>query len=252
MRSVLAIGLITFSLRAAQVETPEAASLYSYEQREIEGWNVFVRRELLDQDAPLTGSALELLRKQLVELVRVVPTNALRNLRRVPLYFSPESPAHKPTAEYHPDVNWLRANGRDPAMARAVEFTNVRQFEAETDRMPNFVLHELAHAYHDRVLPGGFGNPELIAAYERAKAGGKYERVERWFGNDRPNTFERAYAMTDVMEYFAETTEAFFGRNDFFPYTREEFETHDPEMFALLGKLWGVTEKANAPNSLAR
>lgn len=46
--------------------------------------------------------------------------------------------------------------------------------------------------------------------------------------------------MTDPMEYFAETTEAFFSRNDFFPFTREELQSHDPAMFALLSKLWGV------------
>jgi dipeptidyl-peptidase-4 len=42
------------------------------------------------------------------------------------------------------------------------------------------------------------------------------------------------------MEYFAETTEAYFTRNDFFPFTRAELERHDPEMFTLLGTLWGV------------
>ena len=61
-------------------------------------------------------------------------------------------------------------------------------------------------------------------------------------GDGKPNTVERAYAMTDPMEYFAETTEAFFSRNDFFPFTRDELKKLDPEMFALLGKLWGVTE----------
>lgn len=48
--------------------------------------------------------------------------------------------------------------------------------------------------------------------------------------------------MTDPMEYFAETTEAFFSRNDFFPFTRDELHSHDPKMFALLKKLWGVLE----------
>jgi Mlc titration factor MtfA (ptsG expression regulator) len=51
---------------------------------------------------------------------------------------------------------------------------------------------------------------------------------------------DRAYAMTDPMEYFAECTEGFFVRNDFFPYTREELEKHDPEMAALVRKLWGA------------
>jgi len=40
------------------------------------------------------------------------------------------------------------------------------------------------------------------------------------------------------MEYFAETTEAFFSRNDFFPFTREELHQHDPEMETLLERVW--------------
>jgi Mlc titration factor MtfA (ptsG expression regulator) len=121
-----------------------------------------------------------------------------------------------------------------------VEFTNVKRFEAETRRMPNFTLHELAHAYHDRFLPDGFDNPEIKAAFERAKASSSYEKVERWHGDGRPNTIERAYAMTNPMEYFSESTEAFFSRNDFFPFTREELKRHDPVMYDLLAKFWGV------------
>ena len=34
--------------------------------------------------------------------------------------------------------------------------------------------------------------------------------------------------MTNPKEYFAETTEAFFTRNDFFPFTREELEAARP------------------------
>ena len=76
----------------------------------------------------------------------------------------------------------------------------------------------------------------------RAKASKSYDKVERWFGNGRPNTSEKAYAMASPMEYFAETTEAFFSRNDFFPFTRVELKNHDPEMEQLLGKLWGATK----------
>ncbi|MFM7555866.1 MAG: hypothetical protein ACKPAH_11315 [Verrucomicrobiota bacterium] len=41
------------------------------------------------------------------------------------------------------------------------------------------------------------------------------------------------------MEYFAESTEAFFSRNDFFPFNRSELQQHDPAMDALLVRLWG-------------
>ena len=204
----------------------------------IEGWRVLVDERLLTEDKAATEKALELLRVQLQEIIRVVPAPAVVKLREVPLWFSPAYPGVKPTAEYHPGAGWLRDNGRDPAMAKGVEITDVRDFEAETKRMPNFILHELAHGYHDRVLPGGFGNAQIKAAYDRAKASGSYDKVERWFGNGRPNTRERAYAMTNPMEYFAESTEAFFSRNDFYPFTRDELKQHDPEMFELLGRLW--------------
>jgi hypothetical protein len=187
-----------------------------------------------------TETALELFQKQLNEIVRVVPAGAVASLRQVPLWFSPEYAGIKPRAEYHPDASWLREHGRNPAMAKGVEFTNVREFAKEMNRMPNFVLHELAHAYHDRVLADGFNNREIKAAYERIKANHKYDRVERWWGNGRPNTFEGAYALSSPQEYFAESTEAFFGRNDFFPFTRDELKQHDPEMYALLERLWDL------------
>jgi hypothetical protein len=121
-------------------------------------------------------------------------------------------------------------------MAKGVEFTNVAIFERECVRMPYFALHELAHAYHDQVL--GFRHAGVKAVYDHAKASGAYDSVERWNGADRPITHERAYAMTNEREYFAETTEAYFGRNDFYPFDREELKKCDPEMFNLLRRLW--------------
>jgi glucose/arabinose dehydrogenase len=204
----------------------------------VEGWTVLVDERLLAGQPAATQKALELLRGQLKEIVGVVPAPAVAKLQEVTLWFSPEYPGVQPRAEYHPGAGWLRDHGRDPAMVKSVEFTDVRIFEAESRRMPNFTLHELAHAYHDRVLTDGFENAEIKAAFERAQASQSYDKVERWFGNGRSNTFERAYAMTNPQEYFAESTEAYFSRNDFFPFTRDELKRHDPEMAQLLGRLW--------------
>ena len=231
-----------FSAAVALALTGLNSAAASFQTNSIEGWRVLVNERLLADDKAATEKALKLLRGQLLEIVRVVPAPAVAKLRKVTLWFSPEYPAAKPRAEYHPGADWLRDNGRDPAMVKGVEFTDVRNFEVETKRMPNFTLHELAHAYHDRVLSRGFDNAEIKAAYERAKASKSYDKVERWFGNGRPNTRERAYAMTNPMEYFAESTEAFFSRNDFFPFTRDELKQHDPEMEKLLSKFWGVTK----------
>ena len=240
--SLVCLLLSALLVCGAASNLPDGKAMTSHQTNSIEGWTVLVNERLLADDKVATAKALDLLRVQLQEIVRVVPAPAVEKLRQVTLWFSPEYPGVKPKAEYHPGAGWLRDHSRDPAMVKGIEFTDVRNFEAETRRMPNFTLHELAHAYHDRVLERGFGNAEIKAAYERAKATKTYDKVERWFGNGRPNTFERAYAMTDPMEYFAETTEAFFSRNDFFPFNRAELQQHDPEMEQLLGKLWGVTK----------
>jgi hypothetical protein len=201
---------------------------------------VNVSNRLLDGEAAPTSKALELLQKQLEDIVRVVPRAAVTELQKVPLWISPEYPNTAPRAEYHPDAEWLRSHGRDPVMARGVEFTNVKIFEAETRRMPCFALHELAHAYHDRVL--GFGEHRILLTYDKAKACGKYENVDRRDSEGRV-TKDRAYAMTNHKEYFAECTEAFYGTNDFFPFTKEELKQHDPDMFALLETLWNPPAK---------
>ena len=214
--------------------------LPSYGIREILGWRVLINQALLSSNKEGTEEAINLLKQQLEEVVLKVPASAVREIRKTPLYFSPEYPGRKPTAEFHPDAGWLRANNRDAAMARAIEFSNIRQFKAEMNRMPNFVLHELAHAYHFSVLAEGYSNSDVKAAFQKAKISGKYDRVERWHGNNKPNTFERAYAINNPMEYFAEASEAFFSRNDYYPFTRNELELHDPEMYALLKVLWGV------------
>jgi hypothetical protein len=207
-----------------------------YETRVVEGWTVHIRRGLLETRKESVGRLIELLDGQLKNIAAVVPERAVVELRKVPLWVSPEYPGVPPTAEYHPDAGWLRGHGRDPAMAKGVEITDVRSFERETQRMPMVVLHELAHAYHDRVL--GFDQPDVIACYRAAKANKSYDAVRRYNGPGRPETVERAYAMTNAKEYFAECSEAYFGRNDFFPFTRDELRRHDPEMFKALERLW--------------
>jgi hypothetical protein len=238
---MLWICLLFLSMRpvahGAEPTNPVREKL-AYETRTIRGWTVHVRRELFAEQKPAVERALEIVEKQLEKIVEVVPAGAVEHLRQVNLWISPEYPGVQPKAEYHPDAGWLREHGRNPAMAKGVEFTNIRILEREVKRMPVLVLHELSHAYHDQVF--GFDNAEIKAAYERAKASKTYEKVERWHGDGRPNTFEHAYAMTDPAEYFAETSEAFFGRNDFFPFTREELKKEDPEMVKLLGRLWGA------------
>lgn len=223
-------------LAANPTTTPVGEKSAPVPVKDIQGWQVHLSPKLTAHHPRETARALELLEKQLVEIRDNLSPSVVARLRKVPLWFMPSYPGTGPRAEYHPSAQWLRDNGRDPAMARAVEFTNILQFEEELDRMPNFALHELAHAYHDQVL--GFDHPGILAAFERIKAAGLYENVELRPGKDRPRLLRRSYALTNHKEFFAECSEAFWSRNDFYPYDRKELEKYDPETARLMAEWW--------------
>jgi hypothetical protein len=53
--------------------------------------------------------------------------------------------------------------------------------------------------------------------------------------------------MNNADEYFAESSEAFFGTNDFYPFVRAELIEHDPQMADALRKAWHVAAPTSRP-----
>ena len=94
------------------------------------------------------------------------------------------------------------------------------------------ILHELAHGFHDQYL--SFNNKGIIEAYKKAMAAGIYEKVLLYNGKQ-----VRHYGASDHKEYFAEGTESFFYRNDFYPFVGAELQEHDPTLYNLLVEIWG-------------
>ncbi|MCA9063261.1 MAG: hypothetical protein KDA96_09385 [Planctomycetaceae bacterium] len=204
-----------------------------YVNRSIQGWPVRISEALLRENPDQTANAIRLLEDQMQIAMDALPAEPLRELRNVPIWLSPAYPNTGPHGEYHPGAGWLQSEGRRPELVRCVELTNTSIMEAEIRRMPVMLLHELAHAYHHQVLD--FDNPRVIALYDQAVAAGIYESVQR---GQRGK--EKAYAITNPREYFAECSEALFGTNDFYPFNRRELQEHDPRMHALLFELWKV------------
>lgn len=229
------IGLLGVGLASEAAEAPRYDPTDRYEVRQIEGWTVRVNQELLAQPA-LCAQTLRVLEWQLFQISRVVPSNALARLRAIPVWVERAHPRHRCMC-YHPSAQWLREHDMNPEKAGSIEIANATNFLAWTLQQPWMVLHELAHGYHHQVLK--HGHPELRAAYQRAVQSGTYQKVLHWDGRQ-----VRHYALTNDEEYFAEGTEAFFGVNDFYPFVRAELQQHDPTLFELLSRLWGLTPSA--------
>jgi hypothetical protein len=222
--------LFALALCLASPPPPAFEPTSSYAVQQVEGWKVYVHKRLLEEEKELGRQTLELLRTKLYDVTRMVPKGALAKLRQVPIWV--EINPKVACACYHPSRGWLQGHGFNPDKAKSVEIGGPRNFLSWTRHQPNMVLHELAHAYHHQVL--GYGHPGIKAAFKRAVDSKSYESVLLFNGRK-----VRHYALTSDQEYFAETSEAYFGTNDFYPFVRAELEAHDPEMFKLLGKLWG-------------
>ena len=202
-----------------------------YEVRQIEGWKVYVQKEI---DPRTCKDALRLLEVKLYDITRAVPPKALASLRAVPIWMGVKDVnGRHPCACYHPDRQWLIDNHYNPDMAGAVEIANAETFLKWSHGQPQMVLHELAHGYHHQVLT--HQNAKVRAAYRHAVESKKYDAILRSNGRR-----ERAYAMNNEQEYFAELTEAYFGENDFFPFVRIELKEHDPEGCKMVQEAWGA------------
>ncbi|GIV21794.1 MAG: hypothetical protein KatS3mg023_3545 [Armatimonadota bacterium] len=206
--------------------------LSAYAQRRIMDFTVLIHRQVLAHSTEM-AEALQELEKQIRQIIRAVPPEPLRELRRVRIWLEWENNP-RGAAEYHPSAEWLREHGYNPEKAGNVEINNARNFvQWSRGEQPWMLLHELAHAYHHQVL--GYENRMVLIAYRHAMQRGLYEQVEYIRGGK-----QKAYATTNVQEYFAELSEAYFGKNDFYPFTREELARHDPVGYKMIERAWQV------------
>jgi hypothetical protein len=203
----------------------------AYQEQSIHGFTVLLSPQVLAQARAAAEVRAELAR-QFGEAVKVVPPFAVSALRKVRVWVEWSKRPHA-GAEFHVSRTWLEQNGYNPAKAGGIEISNSLNFlNWSRAEQPCMVLHELAHAYHFLVL--GERHPEIAAAYRQAVERKSYESVDFFGGGKR-----RAYALVDEKEYFAELSEAYFGRNDYYPFTRADLRRHDPVGHELMQRLWG-------------
>lgn len=218
-----------------KVAKPEAPPTVRFDPvlREMEGWKVHIEPALIDGEHRAEGAqALTMLANHLQRIKILVPAEPLKKLQTLEIWIEHSHPLLK-AMQYHPSRGWLVANKHDPRLTRKVHIPQARELFSRSQMLkhPAVVLHELAHAYHDQIL--SFDHPEVIAAYEKVKAAGTYENVLLYTGKK-----VKHYGLTNHKEYFAEGTEAFFYRNDFYPFVRAELKEHDPTLHDVLEKIW--------------
>ena len=232
LRCLLLIGIV-----AQGISAEEAKTFFDPVEMKLEGWTIAIDPQLTSGEHKPTGDrALKALANHLQRITYIVPEDRLAKLQELKIWLEFEHPELK-SMQYHPDRGWLLAHKHDPRLVKHVHIPQAHHlFKAHTwAKHPYVILHELAHAYHDQVL--SFDNPQVIKVFDAAKEQGIYEEVLLYTGKK-----VRHYGLSNHKEYFAESTEAYFGVNDFYPFVRAELKEHDPAMFELLERLWGRIE----------
>jgi hypothetical protein len=235
MRSLVPLLVLAAPLAAAEPAPKQVPPKpTSHTTKTIEGWTVHVDDRLLaGPDAELGKRAIGALEWELRAITYALSDAKLERLRKVPIWLDRTCGTLTP-AQYHPSEDWVIENGYDRAITKCVHIPDAAYYATPRHlrEQPWALMHELAHAYHDQVL--GFDEPEVKAAWKAFVASRKYKSVPHMNGNDRPH-----YGLTNQKEFFAEMTEAYVGRNDFYPFNGVELKRAEPEISALMAKIWG-------------
>lgn len=226
---ILCLGSCSSSSALQRQSSEAPLERTQYSTINVQGWTVLVAPGYADVPG-MQMSVLALLEDHLYRINRVIPSPALEQLKAVEIWLEVDMHETKCMC-YHVSEDWLSGNGYNPDKAGTVEIGNAQAFLDWTHGQPWMVLHELAHAYHDQVL--GFDNGRVNAAFRSKVEDGDYVGVLHISGEPR-----RHYALTNDHEYFAETTEAYFGTNDFHPFVRSELEQVDPAGVELMKQVW--------------
>lgn len=226
------------------------ATIPGYTTRSIQGQTIHIENTALEaENAATTQELLDLLDKKLagIHALEMLP-EAKTVIKQVPIFID-WNLKKDGGATYHPSAVWLSQNGYIVEKEKSVNILNVKNFILYlTGQQPDAMLHELSHAYHHQHV--GYYHERLIKAYENAMESGRYALVAHVTAQQL-----KAYACTNVQEYFAEISEAFFGKNDFYPFNINDLEQHDPDAYVLLHELWQgkkvIARTKKTPDTLA-
>jgi len=210
----------------ADSETPNSEARVT---RTIEGWTISIDPQLTRGDGE---EALEMLANHLQRIAILIPQPALEKMRDIVIWIDQDHPRLN-GMQYHPSKQWLVANDHNPELAKKVHICRADQLLSREQLLkhPAVILHELAHGYHDQFL--SFDNEKIIDAFEAAKESGTYENVLLYTGQ-----IVSHYGLNNHKEYFAEGVEAYFYRNDFYPFVRAELHEFDPQLESVIEELF--------------
>jgi hypothetical protein len=183
------------------------------------GWKIKINSKFYEGDTSILRKSFKLFGEELTAINDILPKRALDKLYGVVFWLEDESKLSGHTGMY---------------IGRGGIVVSVTQYYAfKTSDNEWVIMHELAHAYHDRVI--GFDDEKIIRTYKLIKQAGLYKDVQH-----RLSSYAHGYALKNAHEYFAEISTCYFGINNYYPHDRADLRHYDPIGYALVEEMWHV------------
>jgi len=206
----------------------------TYSTTTVCGWTVKYQPGVWQFCPPLK----DLLTEDLEEVADLVPSDILSCMRSTIIYINktfryPGEDKNILGACVHWSAVWLEENSNLKEKESHVEIYDCWSYQEWVVTQPAMLLHELCHALHWRRKSEL--DDMISEAFEKAMTTNKYQRVFHFNHSIRPH-----YATTNMREYFAECSEAFWSsrrfRNDFYPFIHSELAMFDPVGYQMVRK----------------
>lgn len=214
-----------------------------YYKRSTEQFTIYVSRLAYEESDAANGEPLNVVDEELARIAEIFPESALKALRTVPIWVEwdhtiPES-VRAFAAYYGPTGHALLMKGVDPRKSGCICVLSLKvahKLKAVKNARQNVLLHEFAHAIHNKLF--GRSNPFIENSYSQAMARELYNEVMHDDGSKG-----EAYAATNKAEYFAELTCAYLDRLDYMPHNAKELKELDSVGYELMTKAYGTLEE---------
>lgn len=215
--------------------TGTAAVVEDFSLTEVRGFPVYIESSLQSESPENVELFMDLAAAHLTLLENMVSHDILAKLRTVNIWLTDNNCRHT-AAFYHRKnvvVSWLEANGRPAEMAGGTEFCRVDHL-VESDNLGAYLIHELAHGFHDHYLSDGFNNRIIVDAYDRQWPLMLYYNVLKADGDHD----DEGHANSNAIEYFAHLSNKYLGTDGEYPFVQAELRRHDNWGWQIADAVW--------------
>ena len=214
----------------------------------VENFNIYYQENVFNKYPKL----LNILTQDLSQMNRIINDDILNIMHSVAIWINISQDIGHPDGRikgyglsFHHDPKWMIKNGIMIEKCRNIEIYSASDYMEWRICQPLVLFHEFVHSFHCFI---GRERRDIKKAYNLAMKNHLYDEVEHIVRKDKITKQEiimhvRGYAAMNHYEYFAQMSEAYFGKCNYYPFNKKQLKQYDTNAYQLCEKIWSFNTK---------